>query len=277
MARRRRRGGPSIHETAASPGRPSRPGPPPTSQRGLRPLETSAGSSAAAAPCCSPSTGRPGSCGSFPKKSISSPCKPPTRRPQPSRPPTAAASPRPTAASPGRGSSEAGRKNPPRHRSKGRRLSGPKPEPRPLSKELCNARTNLCRGDGDRGDCRCVARIRFESGSSAFARPGLDDAGRSGGAGGHGLQLRHRARARRAERPARAGKLRPEVHGHRRDGEPGDGALPLADRALAAVRPRAELRVRSARAGEAAAQVRRPRRHAGADADRERHHAARRR
>ena len=41
-------------------------------------------------------------------------------------------------------------------------------------------------------------------------------------------------------------------------------------------RPRAELRVRSARAGEAAAQVRRPRRHAGADADRERRPRGRR-
>ena len=43
---------------------------------------------------------------------------------------------------------------------------------------------------------------------------------------------------------------------------PGDGALPIADRAVARERARAELRVRPARARQAAAQVRRPRRHA---------------
>ena len=70
---------------------------------------------------------------------------------------------------------------------------------------------------------------------------------------------------------AAARHLRPEVHGHRRHGEPGDGPLPLAQRAVARERAGAELRVRPARAREAAAQVRRPRRHAGA------HRAGRRR
>ena len=49
---------------------------------------------------------------------------------------------------------------------------------------------------------------------------------------------------------------------------PGDRALPLADRAVARRRARAELRVRPARARQAAAQIRRPRRHARPDAHR---------
>ena len=66
-----------------------------------------------------------------------------------------------------------------------------------------------------------------------------------------------------------------QLHGHRRDGESGDGALPLAHRAVARERARAELRVRPARARQAAAQVRRPRRHARAHAAGGRHRRAR--
>ena len=77
---------------------------------------------------------------------------------------------------------------------------------------------------------------RIRSGAAAAPRPGQDSTTLDDqvGAGRHGLQLRHRARARRAQPPARARELRPEVHGHRRDGEPGDRSLPLADRAVAA-------------------------------------------
>ena len=72
---------------------------------------------------------------------------------------------------------------------------------------------------------------------------------------------------------AAARRLRPALHGHRRDGESGDRALPIADRAVARQRARAELRIRPARAGQAAAQVRRPRRHARAHAPGGRHDA----
>ena len=96
---------------------------------------------------------------------------------------------------------------------------------------------------------------------------------RSGRARRHGLQLRHRAGARRPQSAAAARHLRPEVHGHRGDGESGDRALPLAHRAVARQRARAELRIRPARARQAAAQVRRPRRHARAHAHGERRHA----
>ena len=91
-----------------------------------------------------------------------------------------------------------------------------------------------------------------------------DDAGRSGRPLGHRLQLRHRARARRAQPAAADRQLRPAVHGHRRHRQSGHGALPLADRARRARRARTELRVRPARTGKAAAEVRRPRGHAGA-------------
>ena len=55
----------------------------------------------------------------------------------------------------------------------------------------------------------------------------------------------------------------------------GQGTTTL-DRAVARERPRAELRVRPARARQAAAQIRRPRRHARAHAPGERHHTSRR-
>ena len=64
-------------------------------------------------------------------------------------------------------------------------------------------------------------------------RAGHDDARRSGRAGGHRLQLRHRARARRPQPAAAARQLRSALHGHRRDRQSGDGAFPLADRAVA--------------------------------------------
>ena len=92
----------------------------------------------------------------------------------------------------------------------------------------------------------------------AQRRAGHDDPRRSGGAGRHGLQLGHRARARRAPAGAADRRFRSEVHGHRRDGQPGDGAFPLADRAVTRERARAELRIRSPRARKAAAQVHRP-------------------
>ena len=96
------------------------------------------------------------------------------------------------------------------------------------------------------------------------------------GARRHRLQLRHRARARRAQSAARrAARFDLQFHGHRRDGESGDGAFPIAHRAVARQRPRAELRIRPARAREAAAQVRRPRRDAGAHAHEDGTHATR--
>ena len=102
-------------------------------------------------------------------------------------------------------------------------------------------------------------------------RPGLDDPRRSGRTQRHRLQLRHRARARRAQHRAPERDVRPELHGHRRDREPGDRPFSFAQRAVARQRARAELRIRSAGAREAAAQVRRPRRDARAHAPGERH------
>ena len=96
------------------------------------------------------------------------------------------------------------------------------------------------------------------------AEPGLVDARRSDRSRRHRLQLRHRAGARRPRPAAAARQLRSAVHGHRRHRQSGDRALPIAHRAVARERARAELRVRPARTGQAAAQVRRPRRHAGA-------------
>ena len=74
-----------------------------------------------------------------------------------------------------------------------------------------------------RGQCR----------PAAGAGPGHVHARRPDRAGAHRLQLGPRARARRPQRPAAARHVRPAVHGHRRDGQPGDRALPLADRAVA--------------------------------------------
>ena len=73
------------------------------------------------------------------------------------------------------------------------------------------------------------------------------------------------------------GRVGPAVHGHRGHGESGHGALPLADRPFACQRPRAELRVRPARARQAAAQVRRPRGDADPHAHGKRHDRSRRR
>ena len=92
-----------------------------------------------------------------------------------------------------------------------------------------------------------------------------DDPRRSGRALRHGLQLGHRACARRAPAHAADGRVRFEVHGHRRDRESGDGALPVADRAGTRERPRTELRIRSPRTRQVAAQVRRSRGHARAN------------
>ena len=106
-------------------------------------------------------------------------------------------------------------------------------------------------------------------------RAGRVHARRPDRARAHRLQLRSRARPRRPHAAAAARRLRSAVHGHRRDRQSGDRALPIADRAGAPQRARAELRVRPARAGKAAAQVRRPRRHAGAHASGRRHRARR--
>ena len=62
-----------------------------------------------------------------------------------------------------------------------------------------------------------------------------------------------------------AGHVRSALHGHRRDCQSCDGALPLAHPASARARRRTELRVRPPRAREAASQVRRPRCDAGAE------------
>ena len=115
---------------------------------------------------------------------------------------------------------------------------------------------------------RSQSRYRHRQGRG---RPRLDDPRRSGRAQRHRLQLRHRARARRAQHRAPARDVRPELHGHRRDREPCDRPFSFAQRAVARQRARAELRIRSARAREAAAQVRRPRRDARAHAPGERH------
>ena len=66
-----------------------------------------------------------------------------------------------------------------------------------------------------------------------------------------------------------------EVHGHRRDRQPRHGPLPLAHGSPARARRGAELRVRPPRARQAAAQIRRPRRHAGTQGPGGRLHAGR--
>ena len=95
--------------------------------------------------------------------------------------------------------------------------------------------------------------------------PGNLHARRSGRAGRHGLQLRHRARARRA----RTLQLpRGSFDLHFMDIAATVNPATVHFRSLTepsrVERARAELRVRPARARQAAAQVRRPRRHAGA-------------
>ena len=95
-------------------------------------------------------------------------------------------------------------------------------------------------------------------------RTGHLHARRSERARAHRLQLGPRARARRAHAAAAARHVRSQVHGHRRDGQPGHRPLPIAQRAVPGQRARTELRVRPPRARQAAAQVRRPRRDAGA-------------
>ncbi len=79
---------------------------------------------------------------------------------------------------------------------------------------------------------------------------------------GHRLQLEHRARARRAAGGVVPRRRRLALSRHRGDGEPGDRALPLAQRAIAARHPRTELPVRPAGSATAAEEVHRPRRHA---------------
>ena len=61
-----------------------------------------------------------------------------------------------------------------------------------------------------------------------------------------------------------AGESRSAVHGHRRVHQSGDRAFSLDDRARKAERTRTELRIRSARSEQAAAEIRGPRSHAGA-------------
>ena len=87
----------------------------------------------------------------------------------------------------------------------------------------------------------------------------------------HRLQLEHRARARRASARVAVRHARPAARRHRRVGQSGDGAFPVAERAVEAGDARAELRVRPARSGAAAEEVRRPRRDARAHAQRGRH------
>ena len=93
-----------------------------------------------------------------------------------------------------------------------------------------------------------------------------DDPRRPVGAGDHGLQLRHRARPRRAQPATGARHRQPAVHGHRRHRQSGHRALSIAHRPRARPGAGAELRVRPARTRQAAAQVRRPRGHADAHA-----------
>ena len=97
---------------------------------------------------------------------------------------------------------------------------------------------------------------------------------RSGRVVAHRLQLGHRAGARRPQPAAHARHRQPALHGHRRDRQSGDGAFPIAHRTVAGERARAELRIRPARSGQAAAQVRRPRGHADAQPPGRRHDAA---
>ena len=105
-------------------------------------------------------------------------------------------------------------------------------------------------------------------------RPGPDDdARRSVGAVAHRLQLRYRAGARCPQPAADARHRQPALHGHRRHRQSGDGALPIAHRTVAGQRARAELRIRSARSRQAAAQVRRPRGDADAQSPGRRHDA----
>ena len=178
-----------------------------------------------------------------------------TRR---SRPPTAASSSRPTAARPGpdRRISEAFRlacKISRRLRSKDRTAKEPFMQTR-IGLALAAVADRRRRSQSHRTSRRPPRPRRGRR------RTGLVDARRSDRSRRHRLQLRHRAGARRPRAAAAARHLRSAVHGHRRDGQSGDRAFPIADRAVARQRARAELRVRPARARQAAAQVRRPRR-----------------
>ena len=121
----------------------------------------------------------------------------------------------------------------------------------------------------------CRRRTGADAGESIAVGSGPDhDARRSVGAVADRLQLRHRAGARRSQPAARARHRQPAVHGHRRNRQSRDGALPIADRTVAGQRARAELRIRPARSRQAAAQVRRPRSHADAQPPGRRHDAA---
>ena len=203
------------------------------------------------------------------------------RVPRRCRPPTAGRSARPTAAPPGSAASRC--KNSERLRSKDSRprATGFRRRGRAA---LIQGAVPCLHDSGSRRSFSPIGAVgrqrpclltalpaatpprRHRSPRAAAQDSTTTDARRSGGAGRHRLQLRHRARSRRPQPPARARHVRPAFHGHRRHGESGDRALPIADRAVARQRARAELRVRPARAREAAAEVRRPRRHARADA-----------
>ena len=118
-----------------------------------------------------------------------------------------------------------------------------------------------------------VSGLAIRAGVPAAAAGGPQDAAPRGPGrpGGDGLQLEPRARPRHPRvRPA-GGRVRPALRRHRGHSESGDGAPPVAHRAVAAGRARAELRVRPARAREAAPQGRRPRGDARPHAQRERH------
>ncbi len=98
-------------------------------------------------------------------------------------------------------------------------------------------------------------------------RAGHDDPRRSGRAGADRLQLGHRARARRAQpRSCRAATFDLQFMDIAATVNPATVHFRSLTEPSRAERPRAELRVRSARARQAAAQVRRPRGHARAHA-----------
>ena len=90
-----------------------------------------------------------------------------------------------------------------------------------------------------------------------------DDHRRPDGPVADRLQLRSGARSRHAQRHAALRKLRPALHGHRGDGQSGDDSFSIPHQSRGRERARAELRVRSPRAREAAAEIRRPRCHVG--------------
>ena len=140
-----------------------------------------------------------------------------------------------------------------------RRTRGRRPRSRASRRALAVGRRRT-------GDHAAGERIAVRSGPH-------DDARRSGRAVADRLQLRHRAGARRPQPAAGARHRQPALHGHRRNRQSRDGAFPIAHRAVAGERARAELRIRPARSRQAAAQVRRPR----SDADAQPHRKAARR